>query len=67
VIKPTGKQNVIREMALCVSTLGTPEKNIRKSGTMAPMTVAESSRQRASRRENGKTIAVWEMVKGTQA
>jgi hypothetical protein len=51
---------------LCVSTLGTPGKNIRKSGTMAPMTVAESNRQRASRRENGRTTAVWEMVKGMQ-
>jgi hypothetical protein len=30
------------------------------------MTVADSSRQRASRRENGRTMAVWEMVKGRQ-
>src|ERR1700692_1938806 len=53
-------------MALCVSTLDIPGKNIRKSGTIAPMTVADSSRHRARRRENGRTMAVWEMVKGMQ-
>ena len=62
---PTGKQNVIRATALCVSTRDKPVKNTRKSGTIEPMTVAESSRQRASKRVKGSTAAAWEMVKGT--
>ena len=39
-------------------------KNSPKSGTMAPMTTADSSRQRASKREKGSTTAAWEMVNG---
>src|SRR5450631_3354277 len=43
-----------------------PGKKILKAGTIAPMTVADSRCQRASRRENGRTTAVWEIVKGMQ-
>jgi hypothetical protein len=39
-------------------------KNNPKSGTMAPMTTADSKRQRASRRDNGSTRAAWDMVNG---
>jgi hypothetical protein len=65
VVKPTGKQKVSKPMALWVSILG-GRQGIKspKSGIMLPMTVAESSRQRASGRENGRTAATCDMVNG---
>jgi len=52
-------------MALWVSILA-GRQGIRnpKSGTMLPMTVADSNRQRASGRANGRTAAAWDMVNG---
>jgi len=65
VASPTGRQKVAKASALCVSMRG-GRQGIRnpKSGTMLPMMVADSSRQRVSRRENGTTAATWEMVNG---
>jgi hypothetical protein len=52
-------------MALCVSKRGMRQgKNSPKSGTMAPMTTADNSRHRTSKREKGSTIAAWDMVNG---
>jgi hypothetical protein len=65
VVKPTGKQKANNATKLWVSKRGTRQgKNSPKSGTMAPMTTADSSRQRASKREKGSTTAAWEMVYG---
>jgi hypothetical protein len=52
-------------MALWVSNRGTFQgmKN-RESGTIEPTTAADMARQRASGRENGKTAAAWDRVKG---
>src|ERR1700722_18318208 len=62
---PTGRQKVSKAVLLCVSKRCTRQgKNSPKSGTMAPMTTAESSRQRASSREKGNTTAAWDMVNG---
>jgi hypothetical protein len=35
-----------------------------KSGIMLPINAADSSRQRARKRENGSTAAAWDMVNG---
>jgi hypothetical protein len=55
-------------MALCVSKRGMRQgKNSPKSGTMAPMTTADNSRHRASKREKGSTTAAWDRVNGIKA
>src|SRR5271156_62351 len=62
---PTGRQKVSKAVRLCVSKRCTRQgKNTPKSGTMAPMTAAESSRQRTNSREKGSTTAAWDMVNG---
>src|ERR1700733_2362785 len=62
---PTGRQKVNSPPTLCVSKRGGRQgKNSPKSGTMAPTMTADSSRQRASKREKGRTAAAWEMVNG---
>src|ERR1700733_9332464 len=65
VAMPTGRKKVSSATALWVSKRCMCQgKNNPKSGTMAPMTTAESRRQRASRRDKGSTRAAWEMVNG---
>ena len=65
---PTGKQKVSSASALCVSNRAQRQGKKRpKSGTMLPMTTAESRRQRASRRANGKTAAGWDKVNGIKS
>jgi hypothetical protein len=50
---------------LCVSTRYMRQgRNSPKSGTMEPITTADSKRHRASKREKGRTAAAWEMVNG---
>lgn len=49
---------------MCFHTAEAPGENKPKSGTMAPITQADSSRQRLNRRANGRMAAAWEMVKG---
>ena len=67
VSSPAGRQNVNSAKLLWVSTLGGRQgiKNP-KSGTMLPMMVADSTRQRANGRVNGNTAAAWEMVNGIE-
>src|ERR1700679_2145603 len=62
---PTGRQKVSKAATLCVSKRYSRHGKSRpKSGTMAPMTAAESSRQRANSRDKGSTTAAWDMVNG---